>query len=84
MYYFYLKIAKKELKGITSQVRTQFEKDLKRKFRSYDYLCGFCDGYGFGKIEILPLDKIEQINNDENLQYLHYNYLYLVTVDELN
>lgn len=82
MYYFYyLKIAKKELKGA---MRQQFEENLKRNFRSYDYLCGFCDGYGFGKIEILPLDKIEKINNDENLQYLHHNYLYLVSVENLN
>lgn len=80
MYYFYLKVSKKDLKGVLKQ---DFEENLKRKFKSYDYLCGFCDGYGFGKIEILPLEKIEQINNDINLCYLQHNYLYLVSVDKM-
>lgn len=80
MYYFYLKVSKKDLKGVLKQ---DFEENLKRKFKSYDYLCGFCDGYGFGKIEILPLEKIEQINNDINLCYLQHNYLYLASVDKM-
>ena len=81
MNFYYLKVAKRDLQGISSEVRRQFERDLKRKFRSYFHLCGYCDGYGFGKIEILPLEDIERINNDENLQYLHHNFLYLVSVD---
>lgn len=81
MSFYYLKVAKRDLQSISSEVRKQFERDLKRKFRSYDYLCGYCEGYGFGKIEILSLEDIERINNDENLKYLHYNFLYLVSVD---
>ena len=80
--FYYLKVAKRDLKGVSSAVRTQFEKDLKRKFKSFDYMLGFCDGYGFGNIEILELSDIERINNDENLEYLHYNYLYLVEVKD--
>lgn len=79
MLYFYLKVAKRELKG---KDRDVFEELLKREFKSYDYLCGFCDGYGFGKIEILTLEDIERINNDATLQYLQHNYLYLVKVDK--
>lgn len=79
MRYFILKIAKRELKGTD---KDRFEEFLKRKFKSYDYLCGFCDGYGFGKIEILTLGDIERINNDPTLQYLQHNYLYVVEVDK--
>lgn len=77
---YYFAVSKRELEDVSGGTKKQFERELKRKFKSYDFMCGYALGYGFGKIEILTPDDIEHWHNNRDL--LQYKYVYAVSVED--
>lgn len=47
----------------TPSDRETFEQSLRLSFPSYDYLMGFIDGYGLGKIKVKSLDEFTKMHN---------------------
>ena len=72
-------IRKTDADAVTSGVRTAFEQGLKRVYPSYDYMLGFIEGYGFGKLLVRTLSELEHLHNDQDLS--HHSYIYFVRVE---
>ena len=53
---------------------------LKKKYKSFEYLQGFCDGYLFDNYRILTPDDVANGNNTK-LDPFANSYLYVVNVD---
>lgn len=77
---YYFAVSKRDLEDVSGGTRKQFERDLKRKFKSYDFMQGYAVGYGFGSIEILTVEDVEHWQNNRDL--LKYKFIYAVTVEE--
>ena len=56
-----------------------FKTNLKTEFVSYDYMRGYAEGYGFGKIRIATLEEFQEAYNDAKLSN---KYIFFVHVDK--
>ena len=53
---------------------------LKKHYKSFEYLQGFCDGYLFDNYRILTPEDVSKRNNNK-LDPFTNSYLYVVNVD---
>lgn len=75
MYNLFLAIEKNDLKA---EDLPMVNKQLHRCFKNRDYLDGYVDGYGFGKMFIFNPQQIDTMHNKGELQRY---YLFTVTVN---
>lgn len=76
---FVFTIRRDDIDSPSGASKKQFEKDLVTNFKSIDYMQGYAQGYGFGKIKILTLDEFQKIHN--SVTSIN-NYAYFVYVKD--
>lgn len=75
---YYFVVDKKHF--LNNDERSEFERNLERKFKSYLDMCEYAYAYGVGKVDILTSGRLEHWQN--NLDLLASNFIYVVSVND--